>query len=299
MNLKDRIRSKVLVVAVSWLAVLGLASFAAAYTNEINGCNQTCETDCTSKGTSCRQASGSPAKCILGTDVSCTNGGGSIELASGNDLDLNGHDITCTETLPSTCAYPAILMGSSATKVTDSVGGSVISGPFRIGVDCAGKSTSIVEKLTINDGLYATVSCQTVRNNIIGGTAQYNIYGTNFGIYTVGISASDSISENYVEGRVWPIFSESSVALDVQKNVLRGTGLSAFYFGYGQANAYGNAKFNIVFNTWGSTTVVSAPSGAGDHVSYDGNFCDPGISGCATCISSGKCMPYTAPFTGN
>lgn len=290
------------VVTLTTAPMLSPATTAFAYTNQIDGCNQTCETDCTSKGTSCRQASGSPSKCVLSSNITCTSGDGPIEIASGHDLDLSGHTITCSETDPANCAYAAILLGASGSKVTDTAGGSVISGRFRWGVNCSSKTSSIVEKLTINDSIYAIADCQTVRNNVIGPTSQYTIYATNYGIFTSGISNTDSITENYIESRVLPIISTSTYALDVQKNVIKGTGLSAIWLAYGQTDSYGTAKFNIIFGDFTSSgTVFSSPSGTHDHVSYDGNFCDPDLagSGCTNCISSGRCMPYAAPFTGN
>jgi hypothetical protein len=180
----------------------------------------------------------------LASNISCAAGQGSIQLLSGLDLDLAGYDITCTESSSTKCAYPAISMASSASKVTSSsaTDEAVISGPFSVGVYCGGYGTSIVEKITINGGVTGILDCQTVRNNVVGASTDYNQFSTNFGILTGGVSNSDSITDNHVSTRVWPIYSTSPYSLDVQRNVIKGTGEGAIVVGANQSSSSGKAE---------------------------------------------------------
>src|SRR5262249_2527600 len=145
----------------------------------------------------------------------------------GTDFDLLGWDITCTEVSPNLCNYDAISMTASSSKVTNSSGfESVMSGHFNTDIDCDGQSSSIVENIAFADGIIAIKDCQTIRNNAIRPSAD-SFLGANDGIVTSGVSNSDSISDNFVEGRTAPIWSTSSLSLDVLRNVIKGTGVAA------------------------------------------------------------------------
>ena len=292
-----RVGKQVAKVGIGMALVLlgGVTSPSAS--NVINACNQTCETDCSSKPSNCRQASGSPPKCVLGGDLSCTAAQGAIELASGHDLDLQGYDITCTETAPALCNYSAIYMSATSSRVVNSSSNqSVISGRFGIGVDCGSRASSLVEDITVNDGFIGIYSCQTVRNTVVGPSSDFNQWAFNMGIYTAGISNSDSVTDNYVAGRMWPIYSESPYRLDVERNVTKGAGYAAITVGAGQSTSTGNVRFNIMFGASGGSIDGAATT---DNSTYDGNFCDPDLADCASCITAGRCMPYTSPFVGN
>jgi hypothetical protein len=91
-------------------------------------------------------------------------------------------------------------------------------------------------------------------------------------------------------------YSASPYTIDIQRNVIKGTGAFAISVGDGQASSNGNVKYNIIFGP-GSGTVIWV--GGTPNIDTDGNFCDPGISDCSACISAGRCMRYTSPFVGN
>ena len=113
-------------------------------------------------------------------------------------------------------------------------------------------------------------------------------------------AAAKAITENFVTGRVLPIFSSSALTLDVQKNVVdTSSALVAIWLGNSQSVSNGTAKFNIFFGSGIGGTDYEFLAAATDHVTYDGNFCDPAHPDCASCITAGRCMPYTSPFTGN
>lgn len=288
-----RIATRASFIGLVSLLDISLPGSASAWApNEIYACGQSCRTDCTGHA-NCRTASGSPPKCIVYDPISCTSAGSAIRLVNGTDLDLQS-TITCTETDPSTCAYPAIVMDDSGSKITNSGSSeAIISGRFSVGVDCWGYGSSIVEKITVEDGYVAIANCQTVRNTVVGPTTQFYVF-SNWGITTTGISNADSINDNFVSGRLYPIYSSSSYALDVQRNVIFGTGNAAIRLH--QSSASGNVKNNVVFSSdGGGSTVISSSAGP----NFDGNFCAPDISGCGSCISAGQCEPYTSPFIGN
>jgi hypothetical protein len=97
--------------------------------------------------------------------------------------------------------YSAIVMGASGSKVTNSstTDESVVSGPFTVGVECAGYGSSVVEKLTVRGVIRGVNNWLTVRNNIIGPSAYLNFLGINFGISTGGISNAESITDNDID----------------------------------------------------------------------------------------------------
>lgn len=290
--------------SLTWLRAIALsfgllapavfASTASAQTNIITACGQTCEDDCGIP--SCKKAIS--GKCVLTSNVSCTSGQGAIRLVGGNDLDLQGYDVTCTATSPSSCIYPAIDIVDPNSKVTssDDDDPSVISGPFLTGVDCLAEANAIVEHVTINDGIFGILNCETVRHNVIGPSSDL-LWGGNMGISTGGVANGESITENYISGRTLPIFSTSALTLNVEKNVIQTNGSSiAITLASGQSSSAGNVRFNIFFGDAG-TTLFSTPGT--DVVNYDGNFCDPSHPDCGTCIGDDRCMPYTSPFIGN
>ncbi len=281
--------------AVGWLA---LPSLVLA-DNVITDCGQSCEDDC---GTdpNCREAAG--GKCILEADVSCDSTESTILLVSGNNLDLQGWDVTCTTT-GTGCIYNAIQMNDAGSKVTsdgsEDDGESEISGLFLAGVACNGKSNSIVENLTLFDGIFAVNSCKTVRNNVIGSSSQF-LFGGNIGIFTTGISNADSFTDNYISGRTVPILSQGTTDVDVMRNVIHtDVADEAVWLGQGQTAAGGLIKFNVFFGVGPDSSAVLIKMPATDDGTYDGNLCDEDHPDCADCISDGRCEPFASPFPGN
>lgn len=298
--MRDRVGVKVLGRgALPLAAVLALAAPAMA-NNVIDGCGQTCEIDC-GADPNCREASG--GKCVLTDDVTCDSSESAIELLSGNDLEMAGFDITCTEEAPDSCPYAAILVIDSGSKITsdgsEDDGEAVISGRFFFGVDCDLNASSIVENITVFDGISAIRDCRTVRNNVIGPSSQFYLLA-NFGISTEGIGGSDSFRNNSIEGRVFPISNNGSNSLAIEGNVINTDATNrAITLGNATGGADGVAKFNVFFGTGASASAVLFQIYGEDSVVYSRNYCNGDHPDCAACIAAGRCEPYTSPFPGN
>ncbi len=285
--------------ALALAAVFALAAPATA-NNVIDGCGQTCEIDC-GADPNCREASG--GKCILADDVTCDATESAIELLSGNDLEMAGFDITCTEVAPDSCPYSAILVIDTGSKITSDGSGddgeAVISGRFFFGVDCDLNASSIVEKITVFDGIGAIRDCRTVRNNVIGPSSQLYLLA-NFGITTEGIGGSDSFRNNSIEGRVFPITNNGSNSLSVEGNVINTDATNrAISLGNATGGADGVAKFNVFFGAGASAGAELFQIHGEDSVVYSGNYCNGDHPDCAACIAAGHCESYTSPFKGN
>lgn len=294
------LRMQVFVTGIGAVMLLLGAVQAGHATNVIDGCSQTCEIDC-GADPNCREASG--GKCILTGDVTCDSTESAIELLSGNDLQMAGYDITCTETSPNSCPYAAILIIDSSSKVTSDGSGddgeSEISGRFNFGIDCDLNEGSIVEKIAIFDGFAAVRDCKIVRETVIGSSSQF-IFSLNFGILTEGIGGNDAFTKNYIQGRVEPIHNNGSNSLSVDQNVIQtDAATTALALGNPTGGADGTAKFNIFFGGGvDSSSTLFSITGT-DSLVYLGNYCDGDHPDCADCIAAGRCQPYTAPFRGN
>lgn len=278
--------------------ILATMSSALA-SNVIDGCGQTCEVDCSSDP-DCREAVS--GKCVLTADISCGSGDSSIELLSGNDLDLQGYDITCSEASPDNCGYSAISVLSSGSKITSDGSGddgeSVISGRFTFGVHCNSNTGSIVEHLTIFDGVAAVKNCATVRENVIGPSSQFFLL-VNFGIVNEGVGSGDSVNKNHIEGRLRAI-SGGSDSLEIRENVIHtDSSASAIKLGDSTNGADGVAKFNVFFADGANASSLLFDITGTDSLVYDGNFCNGDHPDCADCIAAGRCEPYASPFQGN
>lgn len=280
------------------LATISAPSIVWA-TNVIDGCGQTCEADCSSDP-NCREAVS--GKCILNADVSCDSGDSAIELLSGNDLDLQGYEITCTETSPNSCNYSAISVLATGSKITSDGSGddgeSIISGRFTFGVHCNSNTGSIVEHLTIFDGVAAVKNCATVRENVVGPSSQLFLL-VNFGIVNEGVGSNDSINKNYIEGRLRAIAGGSD-SLEIRENVIHtDSSAAAIMLGDSTNGADGVAKFNIFFADGNNSSALLFNITGTDSLVYDGNYCNGDHPDCADCIADGRCEPYTSPFQGN
>ena len=288
-------------------SMIGAALLAAAVSmpvhvaasNVIDGCGQSCEDDCVLS--TCREAVN--GKCVLDADISCDSTESAIILASGNNLDLQGYDITCTETAPAECSYNAVEMNSSGSQVKSDNSGddeAVISGRFTVGVDCDLNTNSLVEDITVLDSVIAIRDCRTVRNNVIGPSSQF-VLGVNQGIGTTGVANGDSINDNYVSGRALPIVAITSNKVNILRNVIHtDIAVQAISLGTVASGADGDAKFNVVFaDGFSATSTIFTILGTTDSVNYDGNFCDEDHPDCADCIANDQCEPYTSPFAGN
>lgn len=277
-----------------------LAGGPAIASNVIDDCGQTCEDDCASDP-DCREAVA--GKCVLEADVSCDGTEATIQLVSGNDLDLQGYDITCTETSPDVCNYYAITMNDAASIVTSDGsaddGESEITGLFFGGVNCGAEANSKVENLTFFDDIIAIASCKTVENNVIGGSEQ-TLWGGNIGIFTLGVSNADAFNENYISGRITPILSQGTTDLSLLRNVIHTDAADqAAWLGQGQTSFDGLVKWNVFFGTGADSSAVLLKLPATDDATYEGNLCDENHPDCADCISAGRCEPFTSPFVGN
>jgi hypothetical protein len=277
----------IVVVAAGLLMLTTTADPASAqYGSTITACGQKCQTGGCGADTSCRTASS--GKCTVGGNISCTSAQSTIQLIDGTDLDLQGYDITCTS---GPCTYDAITFYNSNSKVTTSTGGpAVVGGPFNSSVNCGNKSGSIVENITAAGGIIGIYNCQTVRNDVIDGQGVMV-----WGVIASGITSSDEVTDNFVTGAYYPIVTSTSQPVEILRNVVNTAGsVYGMTLGSGVSTANGNVKFNVFYGD--STLFVTAGT---DSNAYDGNYCDPNQASCSTCISNGRCMPYTSPFVGN
>lgn len=296
-----RIHARLLVHGAIMVGLWGMPDGVIA-NDVIDDCGQTCEVDCGSDP-SCRKAVN--GKCKLTADVSCDDTESTIELLSGNDLEMQGYDINCTETSPDECNYAAITMSGTGSKVTSDNSGeaeAVIDGRFDTIIDCASKTASQVEDISVFDGFIALKNCAKVDSVVIGPSSQGDpLYGTTFGISTAGVAGTDFIKNSYISGRVFSVFHSGSTTYDVQNNVFHtDTTLTAVTIGSGQTGTInGNAKFNIFFSDGFSSVAKLFTIGGTDSVNFDGNFCDEDHPDCADCITDDRCEPYTSPFAGN
>ena len=230
----------------------------------VTACGHTRQPSCISGSTTCHQAVG--GKCKLNSNLSCDATESPLMLDSGLDLDLRGYDITCTETLPSTCNYAAISFdpNDSGSVVTSdgTAGDSVISGPFYSGVNCDLAAGSVAENTTVFDALFGILDCKTVKNNVIGATTQ-NAFGGYWGIaLTAQISSGDAITGNFVSGRVVPIAATHPSAT-VQGNVVDTDGaVLGISVGTSAGGYTGQARCNVFFGEGSTAHRMSSGSPA-------------------------------------
>jgi hypothetical protein len=221
--------------------------------------------------------------------IDCTNiPSGGITLASGADLDLHGHDITCTSNCPSI----AVTMTGTSSIVKNLVPGeNKISGAFGTLVDCASKTGSRVTgiRLEQTSSGYGTNNCAKVDSNVLMG----NLVGS-LGIGTGGVANSDLIDNNYVQGWGIGIGVAGSHQMEIDDNVVVVHAIT------------GTSVIGINANSSGATNVMNDTffGDSGDLITFGGsvlcgtNFCDPSATACTTCISVGCCTPATAPMVG-
>jgi hypothetical protein len=280
--------------------VVAITSRANAFlANEIDACGQKCQATCPGgPNATCRTAIS--GKCILTHSFSCPatgTGSGSILINIAATLDLSGYSITCSD--PTSCPYIAISVNSTGGKVTNSAGAeSIVSGPFDTIIDCGGNATTSVTNVTVRDGLFGINNCRTVTNNVVGPTSQ-SFLGANQGISSLGISNSDTISNNSVSGRTLAIYHQSSFNVTIAGNVIDTSSATdaVTLGGSGNVNANGNIFFGTGYNSGSQLFFTTGYTGSLTPLS---NYCDPNHPDCAACITALNCQAYATPsFPGN
>ncbi|MBY0276432.1 hypothetical protein K2Z84_13885 [Candidatus Binatia bacterium] len=160
---------RIVTVAAASFMLAAVVPTLALSDDVITGCFQKCQTGGCGGDLSCRTAAN--GKCKLNGDITCTSTSSlipAVQLIDGTDLDLAGNDITCTA---AQCNYPVVTMYNTGSKVMNSGGSAVISGPFTWGVNCGSYSGSVVENVTFSSAAAIGVSnCQTVRHNVFDGS---------------------------------------------------------------------------------------------------------------------------------
>lgn len=302
-ELRTILRNSILVGPLVW----GLSSPALA-NDIIDDCNQTCEASCPEPPVDCRNPVGGSNECLLGADVFCSASEGPIILKDTTDLNLRGHEITCTDAVK--CDYNAIEFAGTNNQVTSdgthdtTDPEAVISGPFTTGVHCFSKTGSIVEHVTIKHVLTGIEDCKKTRQNVISDAQRLLLGFVNYGIRTGGVGTSGNlIDDNYVADRAQAIITDSTKTINVRGNVIH-RAIIAIDLGVGQSSNKGNVDSNILFSTgtgdpndiFGGGILIQ--TSATDNGSYQDNFCDEDHADCPTCISDDRCEPYTSPFMG-
>jgi hypothetical protein len=284
-------RRSTFVLVLSAFLLLGSAP-ALAVVNEISNCDANVDPDvnCTSNN------------CKLVADIDCdSDNNEKITLANGNDLDLNGYDISCATGVD--CTTPIVITGSGSIVKNTGAPTSKIAGAFDVGVDCGGYSNTKVLGITLeltDDQADGIIGCRVVENNVVRWTGSS-------GHGSVGILVEDAansrVGENYVAGKWWTgIFHQASssnastdhnvVVLEDKTFVIQmsiwGNGTSGSVIGnvlFGGALDQ-SSDFLLTLNSLARPTVA-------------GNQCDPSQDSCQECISEWACMPHpaSAPFT--
>lgn len=293
---------------IFWLtAVVLLGWTPISWGNNILNCEQCCADNCNN----CTYGSGSDdcvlaqsGLCDLETDITCDDTDNGILLIQGNDLDMDGHTITCTET--TTTCRSAVRMDSSNNKLFNSEGAglppdpineAIITGPFDTSVDCQGKTGSTVEGITVEvEGSlgFGIIRCRKVQNNVIRTAPGKSGFA---GIQLLGIGNTDFIKRNYIEGDVARgirVFGSKSI--DVEENVI--------YTSDGVDIAIEISTITpaeILDNTIiGNRTNGQAITGGTASTSFKGNFCSKDHPDCQDntddCIDTNKCVHRVSPF---
>jgi hypothetical protein len=268
-----------------------------AYADAINDCDSCCQNNCGSckhGETNCVEKTS--GRCTLHADITCDSSDPGIYLDDNANLDMIGHDITCS----GTCNYAAVTAPAGETnRVYNSDGSfeSAISGAFAKGVDCDNDKADQVDGIAIGirDGVsdpvtdYGTHDCRKVFDNVIVGDGSAD----SVGIWHDPVATSDQVTDNYIEGFDTGIDLVYSVAIDVQRNVLHtgSMGIAIDLFG-GTAQ---DVSDNIFLGTGADASAVLIDAGT----NFSGNIADVDHPDFEDCVDDGKCVGLTAPYPGS
>lgn len=244
------------------------SAHACTGTQPITSCTQTCT-----------------ANCFLNAEISCGAYQG-ITLNAGYNLDMCGHDITCTS---GTCfANSAITMAGNSSKVFNSLATgpyadpSKISGLFISGVDCDLKTGSQVIGIRVENAAYGVIDCAKVENN--------TFFNNNAGVISSGVANTDVISDNYFETTGRGVDFNGTESIEISHNVFNAT--EGIYL---SSTGAVDVLSNVIF---GASSTPITDNGYSNFVS---NVCDPSNTstyGCGYCQSQGWCQGTGAPYSG-
>ncbi len=223
---------------------------------------------------------------------------------------MKGFNISCAD-LEGGCTTAIRMTGNNSVVKSTGQGPAGdpqprVIGPFVTGVNCASKTGSRATGLRLEGWFITGIgSCAKVDGNVLIGAVFPNsdpVDNADTGISTGGIANDDLIADNYLDGferQAIRVVGTREVSVDhniIVQRVLFPELPQELGILIGPT-APAAVTNNVIMGDSSRGPISAIPQNSGD--SYQNNFCDPTMAGCAGCMSAGYeyCTTAVAPFT--